>query len=50
MSDANSMHSEPMKAQIAIFRLSRPVEVVGCPACATAVVAMNGGERRVASG
>jgi hypothetical protein len=27
MRDTNSMHSEPMKAQIAILRLSRPVEV-----------------------
>ena len=27
MSDAKSMHSEPMKAQMAIFVLSRPVDV-----------------------
>jgi hypothetical protein len=27
ISDVNSMHSEPMKAQMAIFRLSSPVEV-----------------------
>jgi hypothetical protein len=31
MSDVNSMHSEPMKAQMAIFLLSRPVDVGGCP-------------------
>jgi hypothetical protein len=31
ISDVKSMHSEPMKAQIAIFLLSSPVEVGGCP-------------------
>jgi hypothetical protein len=31
MSDVKSMHSEPMKAQMAIFLLSSPVEVGGCP-------------------
>ena len=31
INDAKSMHSEPMKAQIAIFLLSSPVDVGGCP-------------------
>ena len=29
MSEAKSMHSEPMKAQMAIFLLSSPVDVGG---------------------
>jgi hypothetical protein len=31
MREAKSMHSEPMKAQIAIFLLSSPVDVGGWP-------------------
>src|SRR5687767_4199835 len=41
MSDVKSMHSEPMKAQIAILRWSSPVVVGGWPCPTTAVVAIS---------
>jgi hypothetical protein len=35
ISEAKKRHSDPMKVQIAIFRLSSPVVVSRCIACAS---------------
>src|SRR6185437_12898382 len=50
MSEANSMHSDPMNAQIATLRWSRPVVVGGWAWVMAAVVIWNREERESGAG